>query len=156
MQLVGRTPPSAPDPQVRLFHGDNRLIRSTKERGEGVPRGRGRPPYQRIARMPSPRGRLWAIAMIFCMAVGAQESPPKAPLGLPPVPWPADNPYSAARVELGRYLFFDPRLSANGAVSCATCHPPAHAVTGGDPAPIGVTGTALPRRAPTLINRLRA
>jgi cytochrome c peroxidase len=83
----------------------------------------------------------------------AQETPPKPPLGLPPVPWPADNPYSAARVELGRYLFFDGRLSANGMVSCATCHPPAHAFTGGDPAPIGVTGKALPRRAPTLINR---
>jgi len=33
--------------------------------------------------------------------------------------WPADNPYSAARVELGRNLFFDPRLSSNGKVSCA-------------------------------------
>jgi len=83
----------------------------------------------------------------------AQESPPPAPLGLPAVIWPADNPYSAARVELGRYLFFDPRLSANGKVSCATCHPPEHAFSGGDPAPVGVTGKPLPRRAPTLINR---
>jgi cytochrome c peroxidase len=83
----------------------------------------------------------------------AQETPPKPPLGLPPVPWPADNPYSAARVELGRYLFFDPRLSSDGTVSCATCHPPAHAFAGGDPAPVGVTGKPLPRRAPTLINR---
>ena len=81
------------------------------------------------------------------------DSPPKPPLGLPPVIWPADNPYSAARVELGRYLFFDPRLSANGKVSCATCHPPEHAFAGGDPAPLGVTGTPLRRRAPTLINR---
>lgn len=78
---------------------------------------------------------------------------PKPPRGLPPVPWPADNPYSAERVELGRSLFFDPRLSANGKVSCATCHPPGHAFAGGDPAPIGVTGKPLPRRAPTLINR---
>ena len=86
-------------------------------------------------------------------ALPAQEPPPKPPLGLPPVPWPSGNPYSAARVELGRYLFFDPRLSADGTVSCATCHPPEHAFAAGEPAPMGVTGTPLPRRAPTLINR---
>ncbi|HYW43509.1 MAG TPA: cytochrome c peroxidase [Bryobacteraceae bacterium] len=80
-------------------------------------------------------------------------SPPEPPLGLPPVIWPAENPYSAARVELGRNLFFDPRLSSNGKVSCATCHPPEHAFAGGEPPPLGVTGVPLRRRAPTLINR---
>ncbi len=80
-------------------------------------------------------------------------SPPEPPLGLPPVPWPADNPYSPERVELGRYLFFDPRLSADGTISCASCHPPDHAFAGGDPAPVGVTGKPLRRRVPTLINR---
>jgi cytochrome c peroxidase len=83
----------------------------------------------------------------------AKDSPPEPPLGLPPVTWPADNAYSAARVELGRILFFDPRMSSNGKVSCATCHPPEHAFAGGEPPPVGVTGTALRRRAPTLINR---
>jgi cytochrome c peroxidase len=85
------------------------------------------------------------------------QTPPTAspppPLGLPPVVWPADNPYSAARVELGRNLFFDPRMSSNGKVSCATCHPPEHAFSGGWPPPVGVTGVPLRRRAPTLINR---
>jgi cytochrome c peroxidase len=80
-------------------------------------------------------------------------APPDAPLGLPPVVWPADNPYSAERVELGRNLFFDPRLSSNGKVSCATCHPPERAFAGGEPPPRGVTGTPLRRRPPTLINR---
>jgi cytochrome c peroxidase len=80
-------------------------------------------------------------------------SPPEPPLGLVPVIWPVENPYSAVRVELGRDLFFDPRLSANGKVSCATCHPPQHAFAGGDPPPLGVTGVPLRRRAPTLINR---
>ena len=89
--------------------------------------------------------------LAFAATLGNAQQPP--PLGLPPVVWPADNPYSAARVELGRYLFFDPRLSANGKVSCATCHPPGQAFAGGDPAPIGVTGRPLRRRAPTLINR---
>jgi cytochrome c peroxidase len=94
-----------------------------------------------------------AIALAAVPGILAQETPPKPPLGLPPVPWPSDSPYSAARVELGRYLFFDARLSPDGTVSCATCHPPAHAFAGGEPAPLGVTGTPLPRRAPTLINR---
>jgi cytochrome c peroxidase len=89
--------------------------------------------------------------LAFTATLGNAQQPP--PLGLPPVVWPADNPYSAARVELGRYLFFDPRLSANEKVSCATCHPPGQAFAGGDPAPIGVTGRPLRRRAPTLINR---
>jgi cytochrome c peroxidase len=106
----------------------------------------------------------FARLVVFCQLSvatlsGAQAqtrpdaSPPEPPLGLPPVPWPADNPYSAAKVELGRNLFFDPRMSANGKVSCATCHPPQHAFAGGEPPPLGVTGTPLRRRAPTLINR---
>lgn len=97
--------------------------------------------------------RIAVCAVLSCVALAAQETPPKPPLGLPPVSWPADNPYSAARVDLGRYLFFEPRLSSNSGVSCATCHPPAHAFAGGDPAPLGVTGKELVRRAPTLINR---
>ena len=97
--------------------------------------------------------RIAVCALLSCLTLAAQEAPPKPPLGLPPVHWPADNPYSAARVELGRYLFFDPRLSSNAGVSCATCHPPDHAFAGGEPPPVGVTGKQLVRRAPTLINR---
>jgi len=97
--------------------------------------------------------RLACAVFLAAARLAAQTAPPAAPLGLPPVPWPADNPYSPARVELGRYLFFDPRLSANGKVSCATCHPPEHAFAGGNPPPVGVTGRPLRRRAPTLVNR---
>jgi cytochrome c peroxidase len=93
-----------------------------------------------------------ALGNLAGQAVPA-DKPPTPPLGLPPVNWPPDNPYSAARVDLGRYLFFDPRFSADSKVSCATCHPPDHAFAGGDPAPRGVTGKPLRRRAPTLINR---
>jgi len=38
-----------------------------------------------------------------------------------PIIWPGDNPYSPLKAELGRLLFFDTRLSADGTVSCATC-----------------------------------
>ncbi|MGR9088860.1 MAG: cytochrome c peroxidase, partial [Gammaproteobacteria bacterium] len=44
------------------------------------------------------------------------------PLGLPPLPIPADNPQTAVKIELGRRLFNDRRLSADGTVSCAGCH----------------------------------
>ena len=48
----------------------------------------------------------------------------KAPLGLPPVPIPADNPPTVETIALGRKLFYDPRLSKNNTVSCASCHNP--------------------------------
>lgn len=43
---------------------------------------------------------------------------------LPPVPYPADNPTNPAKVELGKILFYDPRLSTSGQVACASCHDP--------------------------------
>ena len=45
-------------------------------------------------------------------------------LGLPPLQVPADNPLNAAKIELGRMLFFDRRLSINDTFSCAICHIP--------------------------------
>jgi len=59
-------------------------------------------------------------------------------LGLIPVPWPADNPYSAAKVELGRLLYFDKRLSADNSVSCATCHMPEKGFADGAPIVVAV------------------
>jgi cytochrome c peroxidase len=44
------------------------------------------------------------------------------PKGFPRPIVPADNPMSAAKVELGRYLFYDKRISVNGKESCGTCH----------------------------------
>ena len=52
----------------------------------------------------------------------AQKFPALGPL--PPVPVPRDNPMSDAKVELGRLLFFDPRLSGDASTSCASCHNP--------------------------------
>ena len=85
---------------------------------------------------------------------GAQQpASPPVPLGLPPIPWPEDNPYSAARAELGRVLFFDGRLSSNGIIGCAFCHEPAHAFAASTPLSRGVDGKPGVRHAPTLINR---
>ena len=53
---------------------------------------------------------------------------------------PADNPMSVAKVELGRHLFYDLRLSGNGQQSCATCHQQEKAFTDGLTTSAGSTG----------------
>jgi cytochrome c peroxidase len=62
--------------------------------------------------------------------------------------------FRPARVALGQKLFFDPRLSGDGTVACATCHDPARAFTDGRPVSIGIHGRAGQRNAPTVLNAL--
>ena len=71
---------------------------------------------------------------------------------LPAVPIPADNPQSAAKIELGKKLFFDTRLSLDRASSCATCHSPEKAFADGLPRAKGFQGVTLPRNSPTVLN----
>ncbi len=74
------------------------------------------------------------------------------PPGFPAPSVPADNPMSQAKVELGRRLFFDTRLSVSGAYACASCHDPARAFTDGRSQALGATGELHPRGAPSLVN----
>ena len=75
------------------------------------------------------------------------------PLGLPPVPVPAGNPLTGAKIELGRKLFFDRRLSINDTLSCAVCHIPEQGFTNNElRTPVGVEGRAVLRNSPTLYN----
>ena len=74
------------------------------------------------------------------------------PAGFPPPRVPVGNPLSSDKVELGRHLFFDRRLSLDGTFSCADCHVPAQAFTDGRGRAIGVTGEAHPRGAMSLAN----
>lgn len=67
-------------------------------------------------------------------------------------PAPADNPTTPAKVELGKMLYFDPRLSSTGTVSCFSCH---NVMEGGDdhrPTSMGVHGAVGGRNAPTVWN----
>ena len=66
---------------------------------------------------------------------------------------PADNRLTAARVVLGRSLFFDPVLSANNTVACASCHQPQHGFAAPDARAIGIHGQVGLRNAPSLLNR---
>ena len=65
---------------------------------------------------------------------------------------PDDNPMSAVKVELGRRLFYDTRLSSDGSISCASCHQPELAFTDGQVGSTGVTGEQTPRGAMSLAN----
>ena len=67
------------------------------------------------------------------------------------IPYPDDNPYTAAKAELGRTLFFDPILSGGRTRSCGTCHNPSLSWGDGLPRAVGEGNIALPLRSPTLL-----
>lgn len=115
-----------------------------------------------------------ALAAVAAVLVGAcgsggsdNPSPPPAPPAptkdntawqwqlpayFPPPRVPADNPMSKAKVELGRYLFYDKRLSGNGSQSCASCHFQHLAFTDGRGKALGATGVEHVRGAMSLAN----
>ena len=78
------------------------------------------------------------------------------PLGLQPLTpkiyVPASNPITKGKYELGRQLYFDPRVSLDGTVSCATCHNPAKGWTDGMAVSIGIAGQTGSRSAPSVLN----
>jgi cytochrome c peroxidase len=84
---------------------------------------------------------------------GNENAEPPVPLGLPPVYWPEENPYTPEKRELGWLLYFDTRLSSDKSVSCASCHSPAKAFTDASPVSTGIKGQKGGRSAPTVINR---
>jgi cytochrome c peroxidase len=91
-------------------------------------------------------GALWATG-----ALG--QAPQVTPLGpLPPVPVPADNPMLEAKVELGKLLFWDTRLSGDVSTSCATCHDPKLGWGDGGALSRGYPGTEHWRNSQTILN----
>lgn len=83
---------------------------------------------------------------------GGPEYPYKVPLGLKAPDVPADNPVTGAKVDLGKKLYFDKRLSRDGTVSCATCHDPAKGWTDQAPVSSGIHDQKGGRSAPTVLN----
>ena len=120
----------------------------------------------------------WVVTglLVFCLSVGFERAlghgpgaaephqtldtgsndPADFDWGLPgwvPKPVvPADNPMTAAKVELGRHLFYEPRLSVTGDFSCATCHLQGLAFTDGKSLSVGATGQVHPRNSMSLAN----
>ncbi len=98
-------------------------------------------------------------AVCFTPAFRAQRLSDRAiPLGLPADTWdyyvPRNNPLTPAKVELGRKLFFDPRLSADGRISCSTCHDPKLAFTDGKAVAEGIFDRRGTRNSPSLLNAM--
>ncbi len=104
--------------------------------------------------------RTLALSLVFAAALAAgfywlaRHQPYKwhLPEEMPAPAVPSDNPMSAQKVELGRWLFYDTRLSGNRTMSCASCHIQALAFTDGRTRSIGSTGERHPRSAMSLVN----
>ena len=96
---------------------------------------------------------LVAFTFVYSPAWAGDASEKDKEWLLPAVPpHPADNVPNAARVELGKKLFFDPRLSRDGNMSCATCHNPMFGWSDGLPTGKGFRSKVLDRATPTVVN----
>ena len=95
-----------------------------------------------------------AVAASSNMSASSQGkgevNPPLAPL--PPMPVPADNKITPEKVELGKILFFDPRLGGDASISCASCHDPAQGWAWAEDLSRGYPGTVHWRNSQTIIN----
>ncbi|GAB4245310.1 MAG: cytochrome c peroxidase [Deltaproteobacteria bacterium] len=99
-----------------------------------------------------------ALAALLVAAVpsfAGEDPPPPVPAAvaaLPPPPSPAENPTTPEKVELGKKLFFDRRLSGDGTMTCATCHDPENGFADGLPVSLSYPTTRNWRNSPGLIN----
>ena len=107
-------------------------------------------------------GGWWVIAAISVgaglgvwqwRAAGGSALDARAAFGLPPLDLPADVVLDRSRIELGRKLFFDRRLSFNGTMSCAMCHVPEEGfASNASRTAMGIEGKSLKRNAQSLLN----
>jgi cytochrome c peroxidase len=106
-------------------------------------------------RLMKAAGTLIVMASAGLVATRSQAQPtlekPMAPLPQT-VPAPKENPTTPEKIALGKLLFFDPRLSGNNQMSCATCHAPGKAFGDGLPQGNGAAGNTLKRNTPSLLN----
>ena len=92
-------------------------------------------------------------ALVYSFILGSTTALFAAePAGLPKVAHPADNAPTAEKIALGKQLYFDPRLSADDTISCASCHDPAKGWSNGEQFATGVGGKKGGRNSPTVIN----
>lgn len=92
------------------------------------------------------------VLMLGAGSAGDREIYIEVPLGLPEVIALKDNPPTLAKVELGKMLYFDPRLSISGTLSCATCHDPDLGYSNAAPFAVGHQHAVGGRNTPTVLN----
>ena len=90
------------------------------------------------------------VILSYGTSAMADKNAPLAALGKPSIP--ADNPQSAAKIELGKLLFFDPRIGGDASVSCADCHMPSQGWGFNDPISRGYPGAIHWRNSQTVVN----
>ena len=97
-----------------------------------------------------------SLIVLSTCALFSQQGEEAKPAALAPlpaeVPAPKNNPTTPAKVELGKQLFFDVRLSGNNRISCASCHEPGRAFTDGRPLSTGADGMPLRRNTRSCLN----
>ena len=106
----------------------------------------------------------YAVSMLFLMSGcstapkeepvavdSAQVQPPSLP-GFEAMKVPPDNPMTQAKIDLGKMLYYDKRLSGDGSRACYSCHLKENGLTDGKPTAIGAYDVKLPRSSPTLWN----
>jgi cytochrome c peroxidase len=95
-----------------------------------------------------------ALMLTALSARAADKEKPviKVPFGLPAIEHPQDNPHLEEKVELGKQLYFDKRLSSDDTIACASCHDPNKGWSNGEAFATGVKGQKGGRSAPTIIN----
>ncbi len=101
---------------------------------------------------PTPLNYLWLPADVSLVKDEPMTVAP--PLGLEPIMGkvPLANPMTKKKVELGKQLYFDARISKDGTVSCATCHNPEKGWTDNLRGSIGINGQVGSRNSPTVLN----
>ena len=92
------------------------------------------------------------LLAVFLLSSSGQEYRWNIPEDIPSPLVPADNPMSDVKVELGRWLFYDVRLSVNGTMSCSNCHFQRIAFTDARARALGATGESHPRGSMSLVN----
>lgn len=100
------------------------------------------------------------IVSVFMMACSPKAQPKltdesvqvRIPAGFPPIDYPLGNEPTKLRIELGRRLFYDNRLSANQELNCGSCHVLSAAFTDGRMVSPGIHGISGMRNSPTLVN----
>lgn len=105
-------------------------------------------------RRPRAAWQVWPALLALLCGAGASADEAwvwRLPPQLPVPAVPADNPMSHAKVQLGRQLFSDQRLSVSGSHSCASCHDSQRAFSDGQVVPRGATGEKLGRNAPSIV-----
>ncbi len=93
------------------------------------------------------------LSLTFVLSFfGVTSLPAQVPLGLPELKEPKDNPSTPGKIELGKMLFFDKRLSTDKSISCASCHDPAKGYSNGEQFATGFENQKGGRNSPTVIN----